>query len=119
MIVGVPTEIKTAENRVGCTPAGAASLISHGHKVLIQTGAGLGSGFTDEEYEAVGANVLRTAADVYSASDMIYKVKEPLKPEYSLFKEGQILFTYLHLAPEPELTKVLVDKKVVAIAYET
>lgn len=119
MIVGVPTEIKTAENRVGCTPAGAAALISHGHKVLVQKGAGLGSGFTDAEYESVGATILQTAAEVYSSSDMIYKVKEPLKPEYSLFKEGQILFTYLHLAPEPELTKVLIDKKVVAIAYET
>lgn len=119
MIIGVPTEIKAAENRVGCTPTGVASLIAHGHQVIVQKGAGLGSGFADAEYEAVGSKIVETAKEVYAKADMIYKVKEPLAAEYELIKEGQIMFTYLHLAPEPELTKVLKEKKVVSIAYET
>ena len=119
MIIGVPTEIKAAENRVGCTPTGAASLIAHGHQVIVQKGAGLGSGFADAEYEAVGSKIVANAKEVYSKADMIYKVKEPLAAEFELIKEGQIMFTYLHLAPEPELTKVLKEKKVVSIAYET
>jgi alanine dehydrogenase len=90
-----------------------------GHKVVVEKGAGKGSGFEDQEYMAAGATMLGTAKEVYDAADMIIKVKEPLPPEYELFHEGQILFTYLHLAPEPELTRKLVEKKVVAIAYET
>ncbi len=119
MRIGVPTEIKNNENRVAITPAGVHAMISHGHEVFIQKGAGLGSGITDEAYTAVGAKILDTAKDIFDTADMIIKVKEPLPEEYPLFKEGQILFTYLHLAPEPELTKALLEKKVVGIAYET
>jgi len=119
MIIGVPKEIKNNENRVAITPAGVEALVSAGHKVVIENNAGLGSGITNEEYEKAGAEILPTPADVFAAADMIMKVKEPLPPEYPLFKEGQILFTYLHLAPEPELTRALMEKKVVGIAYET
>jgi len=119
MIIGVPKEIKNNENRVALTPAGVESLSQAGHKVLIQTGAGSGSGFTDQEYIEVGAGLMSTAADVFGAADMIIKVKEPLPAEYNLFKLGQILFTYLHLAPEPELTAALLRRKVIGIAYET
>lgn len=118
MIVGVPKEIKNNENRVAITPAGVTALVQNGHKVLVETSAGLGSGFTDEDYKAVGAQIVPTAAEAWAA-DMVMKVKEPLEPEYGFFREGLILFTYLHLAPEPELTRALIDKKVVAIAYET
>ncbi|GAV26533.1 alanine dehydrogenase [Carboxydothermus islandicus] len=119
MIIGVPKEIKNNENRVAITPAGVEALVAAGHKVVIENNAGLGSGITNEEYIKAGAEILPTAAEVFAAADMIMKVKEPLPPEYPLFKEGQILFTYLHLAPEPELTRALMEKKVVAIAYET
>ncbi|MET3292716.1 UNVERIFIED_CONTAM: alanine dehydrogenase [Brevibacillus sp. OAP136] len=118
MIVGIPKEIKNNENRVAITPAGVTALVQNGHKVLVETNAGLGSGFTDENYAAVGAQIVATAAEAWSA-DMVMKVKEPLAPEYEFFREGLILFTYLHLAPEPELTRALMEKKVVAIAYET
>ncbi|MGE5704311.1 MAG: alanine dehydrogenase [Clostridia bacterium] len=118
MIVGVPKEIKNNENRVAITPAGVTALVQNGHKVLVETNAGLGSGFTDSDYTAVGAQIVATAAEAWNA-DMVMKVKEPLAPEYEYFREGLILFTYLHLAPEPELTRALIDKKVVAIAYET
>ncbi|TPG69793.1 alanine dehydrogenase [Brevibacillus laterosporus] len=118
MIIGIPKEIKNNENRVAITPAGVTAFIQSGHQVLVETNAGLGSGFTDTEYQAVGATIVPTAADAWAA-DMVMKVKEPLASEYNYFREGQILFTYLHLAPEPELTKALVDKKVIAIAYET
>jgi alanine dehydrogenase len=118
MIVGVPKEIKNNENRVAITPAGVAALVQNGHKVRIETNAGLGSGFTDAEYAAEGAEIVPTAADAWAA-DMVMKVKEPLPSEYGYFREGLILFTYLHLAPEPELTRALMEKKVVAIAYET
>lgn len=118
MIIGVPKEIKNNENRVGMTPAGVTAFKNNGHEVWIETNAGTGSGFTDEEYQAAGAEIVATPAEAWSA-EMIIKVKEPIAEEYPNFKEGQILYTYLHLAPEPELTKALVDKKVTAIAYET
>ncbi|WP_310178440.1 alanine dehydrogenase [Neobacillus niacini] len=118
MIIGVPKEIKNNENRVGMTPASVVVFKNNGHEVLIETGAGLGSGFTNEDYIAAGAKIASSAEEAWSA-DMVIKVKEPLPEEYSYFREGLILYTYLHLAPEPELTKALVDKKVVAIAYET
>ncbi len=117
MIVGVPKEIKAQENRVGITPAGVHALASAGHKVIVEKGAGLGSMITDEEFVAAGA-VIGTQKDCWD-TDMVVKVKEPLAPEYELFHEGLILFTYLHLAPEPVLTKALLDKKVIGIAYET
>ncbi|MEW6523162.1 MAG: alanine dehydrogenase [Bacillota bacterium] len=119
MRIGVPKEIKPDENRVAMTPAGVATLTGRGHQVLVQAGAGLGSGITDEDYQAAGASIADEARLVFDASDMIIKVKEPLPPEYGLFRPGQILFTYLHLAAEPELTRSLAANQVVAIAYET
>lgn len=119
MIVGVAKEIKNTENRVGLTPAGAGDLCAAGHTVLIERGAGLGSGFADESYVKVGATIIDDKKTLFDRSEMIIKVKEPLAAEYDLFHEGQILFTYLHLAPEPALTKALLEKKVVSIAYET
>lgn len=119
MIIGVSKEIKNTENRVGLTPAGADAFVKAGHKVLIETGAGIGSGFDDDAYKAVGAELIADKKKIFDAAEMIIKVKEPLEPEYELFHAGQILFTYLHLAPEPELTKALLDKKVTGIAYET
>ncbi|HHW17950.1 MAG TPA: alanine dehydrogenase [Firmicutes bacterium] len=119
MKIGVPKEIKPDENRVSLTPAGAKVLASAGHQVFIEKGAGLGSGFGDDAYVASGAKILPDAASVWSEADMIIKVKEPLPPEYPLMKKGQIIFTYLHLAPEPELTRALMEKGVHAIAYET
>ncbi|MDF2631240.1 MAG: alanine dehydrogenase [Symbiobacteriaceae bacterium] len=119
MLVGVPKEIKAYENRVGLTPAGVSAMAKAGHKVVVEKGAGKGSGFEDQEYTGAGATLLATAKEIYDAADMIIKVKEPLPAEYDLFHDGQILFTYLHLAPEPELTRKLVERKVVAVAYET
>ena len=119
MIIGVSKEIKNNENRVGLTPAGADSLVKAGHKVLIEAGAGIGSGFDDESYKSVGAELVADKKKIFDDAEMIIKVKEPLEPEYELFHAGQILFTYLHLAPEPALTKALLDKKVTGIAYET
>lgn len=119
MIIGVPKEIKSNENRVAITPAGVEAFVKAGHTVVIEKGAGLGSGITDEQYVASGAEMLPGPKEVFEAADMIMKVKEPLPPEYDYFKEGQILFTYLHLAPMPELTDALLRKKVVGIAYET
>ncbi|WP_459499125.1 alanine dehydrogenase [Bacillus sp. C1] len=118
MRIGIPTEIKNNENRVAMTPAGAVHLVHNGHEVFVQKGAGLGSGFTDEEYVQAGAKLVETAEEAWN-QDMVMKVKEPIESEYSYFREGLILFTYLHLAPEPELTKALIDNKVVSIAYET
>ncbi len=118
MRIGVPKEIKNNENRVALTPAGTVHLVQGGHEVFIETGAGLGSGFPDEEYQAAGASMMNKVEDVW-AQDMVMKVKEPLPEEYGFFHEGLILFTYLHLAPEPELTKALTDYKVTGIAYET
>ncbi|MBP0724060.1 alanine dehydrogenase [Bacillus sp. RG28] len=118
MRIGVPKEVKNNENRVAMTPAGVVSLISNGHEVFIETGAGLGSGFADTEYVNAGAKIVATAEEAWNM-DMVMKVKEPIPSEYGFFKEGLILFTYLHLAPEPELTQALTEKKVVGIAYET
>ncbi|MFD3445321.1 alanine dehydrogenase [Microbacteriaceae bacterium 4G12] len=118
MRIGVPKEIKNNENRVAMTPAGVVHLIRSGHHVYIEQGAGIGSGFTDEEYVQAGASIVKAAEEAW-AMDMVMKVKEPIESEYGYFREGLILFTYLHLAPEPELTKALIDKKVIAIAYET
>lgn len=119
MKIGVPKEIKDNENRVAITPAGVYELVNHGHTVFIQQGAGAPSGYPDEEYVAVGAKILPTAADVYSQADLIYKVKEPIKPEYELIKEGQIIFAYFHLVNDKPLTELLIKKKVIAIAFET
>lgn len=119
MIIGIPKEIKNNENRVSLIPAGTDTLTKAGHRVLVETQAGLGSGFTDQEYAHAGAEILTSAADVFQQADMIVKVKEPLPSEYDLFKDGQLLFTYLHLAPEPRLTDALLRKNVVGIAYET
>ncbi|HDR7515397.1 alanine dehydrogenase [Bacillus mobilis] len=118
MRIGIPTEIKNNENRVAMTPAGAVHLVQNGHEVFVQKGAGIGSGFTDEEYVQAGAKLVETAEEAWN-QDMVMKVKEPVASEYGYFHEGLILFTYLHLAPEPELTKALIDSKVVSIAYET
>lgn len=119
MIIGVVKEIKNNENRVGLTPAGTEALRKAGHTVLVEQNAGIGSGFSNESYEKAGAQIIADKKVLFDKSDMIIKVKEPLAAEYDLFHEGQILFTYLHLAPEPELTKALLDKKVIGIAYET
>lgn len=119
MKIGCPKEIKPQEGRVGLTPAGADALVRAGHNVYVQQGAGLESGFTDAEYANVGAEILATPEEIYEIADMIIKVKEPLAPEYDLLREGQILFTYLHLAPDPAQTQALLRKKVTAIAYET
>ncbi|MBG9617609.1 alanine dehydrogenase [Bacillus cereus] len=118
MHIGIPTEIKNNENRVAMTPAGVVHLVRNTHEVFIQKGAGLGSGFTDEEYVQAGAKLVETAEEAWN-QDMVMKVKEPVTSEYGYFREGLILFTYLHLAPEPKLTKALIDNKVVSIAYET
>lgn len=119
MIVGVPKEIKNNENRVAITPAGVEAMNKAGHEVVIEHNAGIGSGISDKDYEAAGAKILPTAREVFAKAEMIIKVKEPLPAEYDLFKPGQILFTYLHLAPEPGLTKALLEKQVTGIAYET
>lgn len=118
MIVGLPKEIKVLENRVGMTPAGVKGLTDGGHTVRVQKNAGLGAMITDEEYIQAGAIIVETAAEAWNA-DMVVKVKEPQPVEYDYFKQGQIVYTYLHLAPEPELTKALLDKGVTGIAYET
>lgn len=119
MIIGIPKEIKDNENRVGCTPAMAKALVDAGHRVLIEQAAGSGSGFADSEYLEVGAAILKNAQEVYGESQMIIKVKEPLPQEYPLLREGQILFTYLHLAADRELTEGLLQSKCIGIAYET
>lgn len=119
MIIGVPKEIKISENRVGMTEAGVKQLTLEGHKILVEKDAGVGSGITNEQYQKAGAQIIDSKAEVYSQAQMIMKVKEPLPAEYNLMKENQILYTYLHLAAEPELTKVLCERKVKAIAYET
>lgn len=119
MRIGCPKEIKPQEGRVGLTPAGVDALVRAGHQVYVQQNAGVESGFTDQEYIAVGAEILGGAEEVYDIAEMIIKVKEPLAPEYDLLREGQMLFTYLHLAPDPGQTQALIRKKVTAIAYET
>ncbi len=119
MIIGVPKEIKNNENRVGLTPAGAKELIAHGHQVYVQATAGEGTGFSDAEYEAVGAKILPTIEDVYGIAEMIIKVKEPIKPEYHLIRRDQVLFTYFHFASDRELTEAMLRSGAVCIAYET
>jgi alanine dehydrogenase len=119
MRIAVPAEIKNNEYRVAITPAGVKDLVSAGHSVLIQSGAGLGSNITDDDYLKQGAEIEKDAAKVWAAGDMILKVKEPIESEYPHFREGMLLFTYLHLAAEEHLTKALLDAKVTAIAYET
>ena len=119
MIVGVPKETKSEEYRVSLTPDKVDLLVKNGHRVLVESHAGEGAGFPDRDFVAVGAVIEKKAATVFDASDMIVKVKEPQPLEYGLFHEDQILFTYLHLAPQPELTQALLDSRVAAIAYET
>ncbi|WP_456278005.1 alanine dehydrogenase [Bacillus sp. AK128] len=118
MRIGVAKEIKNNENRVAMTPAGVVNLVKFGHEVFIEDNAGVGSGFTNEQYIEAGAKIVESAEEAWSM-DMVMKVKEPIPSEYRHFREGLILFTYLHLAPEPELTKALIDNKVIGIAYET
>nr|WP_199068408.1 alanine dehydrogenase [Chromobacterium sp. ASV5] len=120
MLIGVPKEIKNHEYRVGLTPSGVRELVAGGqHKVLVQTHAGLAIGFTDEQYIQAGASIASTAAEVFERADMVVKVKEPQPVECRMLRPGQVLFTYLHLAPDPEQTKLLVESQAVAIAYET
>ena len=119
MVVGVPKEIKPQESRVGMVPSGVAQLIDNGHTVLIEKNAGRLSGFTDEAYRAVGASIVSNTDAVFSASDMIVKVKEPLEEEFSRIRSGQILFTYLHLASDKKLTQALMKSGATCIAYET
>jgi alanine dehydrogenase len=119
MIVGVPKEIKNKENRVGMVIAGVRALTNAGHKVLIQHNAGVGAGISNDDYKKAGAQIIETAKEIFDKSDMIIKVKEPLPEEYPLLREGQILYTYLHLAADERLTKALMERKIVGIAYET
>ncbi len=119
MIIGVPKEIKISENRVGLTESGAKQLVKEGHTVYVENDAGVGSGITNADFERAGAKILLTKKEIYAKADMIVKVKEPLPDEYDLLRENQILYTYLHLAAEPKLTRVLVERKVKAVAYET
>jgi alanine dehydrogenase len=119
MLLGVPKEVKTHEYRVGLVPASVRELVHHGHQVLIETGAGAGIGFDDQAYRAVGAEVLDSADEVFGQAEMIVKVKEPQQVEYGKLREGQILFTYLHLAPDEPQTRGLMDSGCIAVAYET
>lgn len=119
MIIGIPKEIKNNENRVGMTPAGVSELIRHGHKVYVQHTAGTGSGFSDDEYVAAGAEILPDIESTYAIADMIVKVKEPIAPEYPLIKENQLIFTYFHFASDRQLTEAMVASKAVCLAYET
>ncbi|GAF20818.1 LOW QUALITY PROTEIN: alanine dehydrogenase [Bacillus sp. JCM 19047] len=119
MIIGIPREIKNNENRVAMTPAGVVALTKAGHQIIVEKHAGVGSSFEDADYAEAGATILSEAKEVWAQSDMIMKVKEPLSSEYGYFREGLILFTYLHLAAEAELAQALVDSGVIAIAYET
>lgn len=119
MIVGVPKEIKDNEFRVGIVPAGVHALVEAGHTVIVERNAGEGSAISDEEYRQVGAEIVNASTQVYGRADMVMKVKEPLASEYDLLREDQILYAYLHLAPAPELVRVLIEKRVAAIAYET
>ena len=119
MIIGVPKEVKDHESRVGITPAGVRALVDAGHTVLVETHAGELSAFPDDDYQSAGAEIVGSAHNVWGLADMVVKVKEPVEKEYVFFREGLLLFTYLHLAPLPELTQQLLDKKVIGIAYET
>lgn len=119
MIVGVPKEVKDRENRVAATPAGVAELVAHGHRVVVECGAGAGSGFADNEYAGAGAQLVDSHAEVFALAEMILKVKEPVPAEYELLRPNQILFTYLHLAADEPLTRALIERRVKAVAYET
>ena len=119
MIIGVPKEIKANENRVALVPSGAEILKENGHTILVEKNAGVGSGFSDQDYEAAGAQIIETPAEIFAKADMIMKVKEPLPQEYGLIREGQILFTYFHFAASQELTEAMMKSKAVCIAYET
>ena len=119
MIIGVPKEVKDHEARVGVTPAGVKALSHAGHKVLVEHDAGEQSAFPDDEYQNAGAEIVGSAYNTWRLADMVVKVKEPVEKEYSHFREGLVLFTYLHLAPVPVLTEALLSRKVIGIAYET
>ncbi|MEA5459958.1 alanine dehydrogenase [Arcicella sp. LKC2W] len=119
MIIGVPKEIKNNENRVAVTPAGVAEFKKNGHAIYIQSQAGTGSGFSDEEYTKAGANILSTIEEIYAIAEMICKVKEPIASEYALIKENQLLFTYFHFASSEELTHAMIERKSICLAYET
>ena len=119
MIIGIPKEIKESEHRVGMTPSGVQTLIQNGHDVYVQNSAGQGSGHTDEDYSNVGASILKTIEEVYDISEMIIKVKEPLKKEYSLIKEGQIIYTYFHFASHRPLLDVMTIISVFLTSLET
>ena len=119
MLIGVPKEIKVYEYRVGLTPDSVREFVAHGHGVVVETGAGAGIGCTDDDYQAVGAGICATAREVFDRAEMIIKVKEPQAAERRLLKPEQILFTYLHLAPDPDQTRDLVDSGAVCVAYET
>ena len=119
MLIGVPSEIKPQEHRVGLVPSSVKEFTGNGHKVIVQAGAGLGINFSDEDYKNVGAEIVSSAEEVFVRADMIIKVKEPQPSEYKLIRENQIVFTYLHLAADPDQAKALMDSGCVAIAYET
>ncbi len=119
MKIGIPKEIKPQENRVALTPHNVPELVEAGHEIIVEKGAGLGSGFSDKEYESAGASILASPAEVFAQADMIVKVKEPIGPEFKWLKKGQVLFTYFHLASSPELTQRVLDSGVIGIAYET
>src|SRR2546425_2670771 len=119
MIVGVPKEIKTAEHRVALVPAGVESLVGDGHRVLVEEGAGIGSGFADEAYGAAGGTLVPKAADVWAKAEMVVKVKEPIEPEWPCMRKGQVVFTYFHFAASEPLTRAVIKSGIVAIAYET
>ncbi len=119
MIIGVPKEIKTNENRIALTPAGVLEFTNRGHEVYIQSTAGIGSGFTDNEYENAGAKILTTSEEIFGIAEMIMKVKEPIESEYKLIKEDQLIFTYFHFASYEPLTKAMIEQKGVCLAYET
>jgi len=119
MIIGVPKEIKNNENRVALTPAGAMELVRRGHKVYVQSTAGINSGFKDEDYVAQGAEILPTIEDVYAIAEMIVKVKEPIEPEYKLVRKGQLVFTYFHFASSEPLTRAMIESGAICCAYET
>ena len=119
MIIGIPKEVKTHEYRVAATPEGVRELVHAGHRVVVETTAGVGSAITDADFEGSGAQILADADAVFAAADLIVKVKEPQSREFERFKEGQLLFTYLHLAADRGLTEFLVERKVRGVAYET
>ena len=119
MRIGVPREIKNHEYRVGLTPAGVHAFVEHGHQVMVEVSAGVGSGIEDEAYLQAGAQLIPTPEEIYAVVDMVIKVKEPLPSEFGLLRQDQIIYTYLHLAPAPDLTQALMESGCVAIAYET